>query len=215
MLTFAVGDIHGCYEKLVSILAKCESYAESGRYRLVFLGDYIDRGKDSRAVLELLIELQASRADVVCLAGNHEDLLVRSLEDPLANAEWLNHGGIETLDSYSSTGGMWLLHQHTNWIHSLPQQFDDGLRYFVHAGVDVSKRLCEQSKEDLLWMREPFLSFEGQLERLIVHGHTPAKDGPEMRPHRINLDTGAVYGGSLTAAIFDEEQALPLGFLSA
>jgi len=110
---------------------------------------------------------------------------------------------------------MRLLDQHTRWLSQLPLQFDDGLRFFVHAGVDVSKPLNEQSKEDLLWIREPFLSFEGELERLIVHGHTPVKNGPEVRLNRVNLDTGAVYDRLLTAGIFDHVQRLPIGFLSA
>src|SRR5689334_8831824 len=214
MLTFAVGDIHGCYNKLLAILAKCEAYAGSARYRLIFLGDYIDRGPNSRSVVELLIQLQSTWADVVCLAGNHEQMLVRSIEDPVANAQWLNNGGDETLDSYSEVGGMLLLQNHASLTSRLPHKFDDGLRLFVHAGVDVSKSLDDQSTEDLLWMREPFLSYNGTLDRLIVHGHTPTRDGPEVLAHRINVDTGAVYGGALTAAIFNDIQALPLAFLS-
>ena len=215
MLTFAIGDIHGCHDKLVRILAECETYVGSARHRLVFLGDYIDRGENSRAVLELLIQLESRRGDVICLAGNHEEMLIRSVEDPFANTKWLSNGGVETLESYSEVGGMRLLDQHTRWLSQLPLQFDDGLRFFVHAGVDVSKPLNEQSKEDLLWIREPFLSFEGELERLIVHGHTPVKNGPEVRLNRVNLDTGAVYDRSLTAGIFDHVQRLPIGFLSA
>src|SRR5690349_18765238 len=116
MLTFAIGDIHGCYDKLVRILAKCESYADRLPHRLVFLGDYIDRGKDPKAVLELLIQLQSKSADVICLAGNHEEMFVKGLEDPFANAQWLSNGGVETLNSYSHGGGMRLLHEHSNWV---------------------------------------------------------------------------------------------------
>ena len=218
MLTFAIGDIHGCYDKLVRILAKCEVYAGPQSHRFVFLGDYIDRGEESRAVVDLLMHFQKEPPgdrEVICLAGNHEEMLIRSVDDPFVNAQWLENGGIETLESYSHVGGMRLLEHHARWLSQLPLQFDDGLRLYVHAGVDGSKPLDEQSREDLLWIREPFLSLEGKLERLIVHGHTPLKNGPEVRPNRVNLDTGAVYGRSLTAGIFNHVQPMPLGFLSA
>jgi serine/threonine protein phosphatase 1 len=215
MLTFAIGDVHGCFSRLIELLANCRSYAASRQYRLVFLGDYIDRGPDSRSVVESLIQLQSQQQNVVYLLGNHEELCIRSIDDPVANAQWLNNGGIETLDSYSQTGGMQLLEQHVRWLEQLPLQFDDGMRLFVHAGVDVSKPLGEQSKRELLWMREPFLSFRGKLDRVIVHGHTPVKNGPEVHPNRVNLDTGAVYGGPLTAGIFVDSGALPIGFLTA
>ena len=217
MLTFAIGDIHGHYDKLYRLLVKCKAYAGSAKYRLVFLGDYIDRGEDSRSVLELLKELhqgQSGQMDVICLLGNHEEMLITSFDDPVISREWLKNGGIETLDSYSDVGGMRLLEQHAAWLGGLPIQFDDGLRLFVHAGVNPSTPLDAQTRSDLLWIREPFLSFEGKLDRLIVHGHTPARSGPEVRPHRVNLDTGAVYGGSLTSGIFNCYQAMPLGFLS-
>ena len=99
MLTFAVGDIHGCYEKLVSILAKCESYAGSGLYRLVFLGDYIDRGPSSYDVVELLAARRVQQG-TFCLMGNHETYLLDFLKDPATLADWQRLGGLETLMSY-------------------------------------------------------------------------------------------------------------------
>jgi len=105
---------------------------------------------------------------------------------------------------------------HVDWMRRLPLAHDDGRRLFVHAGVNPEKPLDAQSDDDLLWIREPFLSDDRDLGRLIVHGHTPTLGRrPERRGGRLGLDTGAVYGGPLTAAVFAAEETEPLGFLHA
>ena len=107
--------------------------------------------------------------------------------------------------------------KHLAWLNALPFCHDDGLRFFVHAGIDLTVPLAAQAPEVMVWMREPFLSECDAVDcgRFVVHGHTPLPGGtPDLRRRRVNLDTAAVMGGPLTAAVFDHTQAPPLGFLT-
>jgi serine/threonine protein phosphatase 1 len=214
MLTFAIGDIHGCLDKLTALLGRCRHYAQGRPSRFVFVGDYIDRGPDSRGVVEALITLQAEQPGTVCLRGNHEAIML----DALSTGDlllWLVNGAGETLASYGIEHPNALPRRHVDWIANLPLWFDDGRRFFVHAGIDPNVPLDRQSERDLLWIREPFLVSARDYGRLIVHGHTPLRSGmPELRPNRLNIDTAAVYGGPLSAAVFDEETVPPFAFLS-
>ena len=129
---------------------------------------------------------------------------------------WLAQGGLATLKSYGVAEPRELPRAHVDWLRALPLRYDDGRRFFVHAGVNPATPLETQDDFDLLWIREPFLSHRGDYGRLIVHGHTPLVDGvPDLRGNRLNLDTGAVFGGPLTAAVFDDAQTEPIGFLQA
>jgi serine/threonine protein phosphatase 1 len=104
---------------------------------------------------------------------------------------------------------------HIDWIAARPLSFDDGRRLFVHAGINPSAPLDRQVEPDLLWIREPFLSSRRDYGRLIVHGHTPLTTGvPDLRVNRLNIDTAAVFGGPLTAAVFDDQRTEPIGFLT-
>ena len=217
-LTFAVGDIHGCLDKLERVVAACEAYAGGRPSRFVFLGDYIDRGPDSRGVVEFLMrrQLAAQPGTVVCLRGNHEQLALDAHADERAMPDWLRNSAADTLSSYGRTDGR-MSPAHLVWLAALPLCHDDGLRFFVHAGVDLTVPLNAQEADVMLWMREPFLSRSDEVDcgRFIVHGHTPQKSGaPDLRKHRLNLDTAAVLGGPLTAAAFDDVSAEPLGFVT-
>jgi serine/threonine protein phosphatase 1 len=214
--TYALSDIHGCLNKLVGLVARCRSDSRDNAARFVFLGDYIDRGPDSRGVIEYLIDLQRREpADVVCLCGNHEDLALAAIDDPDEIDQWVvANGGDKTLRSYGVTMPPELPATHVAWMRALPTHHDDGRRFFVHAGVDPSRPLDRQDRHDLLWMREPFLSDPHDYGRFIVHGHTPQRSGqPDLRTNRVNIDTAAVAGGPLTAAIFDDSASAPIGFL--
>jgi serine/threonine protein phosphatase 1 len=213
-LTIALGDIHGCNEMLDRLLERCFRHAGERPLRLVFLGDYIDRGPDSRGVVEKLIELQQRMSGrVICLRGNHEALLLEALDGNMG--QWLLNGGDTTLSSYRVRHVDALPREHLAWFKTLRNSFDDGLRFFVHAGVDPDRALDDQRDQDLVWIREPFLSRECDYGRLIVHGHTPLRSGrPDLRRCRLNIDTAAVYGGCLTAAVFAGEHAAPVAFLS-
>jgi serine/threonine protein phosphatase 1 len=216
-LTFAIGDIHGCLDKLERLLAACEAHAGGRPARFVFLGDYIDRGPDSRGVVELLMRRQqAQPGTIVCLRGNHEQMAIMAHADARAMPLWLQNSGASTQRNYRRTGGR-IEDTHLAWLAALPFCHDDGLRFFVHAGIDLSVPLNKQPGEVMIWMREPFLSDcdKVDLGRLIVHGHTPLRDGrPDLRRRRLNLDTAAVLGGPLTAAAFDDSRPEPLGFLT-
>jgi serine/threonine protein phosphatase 1 len=214
--TYALSDIHGCLDKLERLVARCLTDAKAEPARFAFLGDYIDRGPDSRGVLDFLIDLQGRRPGaVVCLCGNHEDMAINAYDDPNEIDQWVvSNGGDKALLSYGVTAPSQLPARHVDWMRALPTHHDDGRRFFVHAGIDPSRQLDRQDRYDLLWMREPFLSDPRDHGRFIVHGHTPLKDGrPDLRANRVNIDTAAVLGGPLTAAIFDDSTAAPIGFL--
>ena len=217
LITYAIGDVHGCLDKMLRLLELCDRHRGARPARYVFLGDYVDRGPDSCDTVAMLIELQRGKPDdVICLCGNHEVMMLNAI---ISNGQdrlmWLAQGGSETLDSYGVESTDELPVGHYNWIGALPLWFDDGLRFFVHAGVNPAVELSRQVAEDLLWIREPFLSSEQDHGRLVVHGHTRLRGAvPDFRANRLNLDTGAVYGGPLTAAVFDNDQRGPIAFLN-
>jgi serine/threonine protein phosphatase 1 len=186
---------------------RCQSDAED-QIKFIFLGDYIDRGPDSRAVVEYLIELQSRMmTQVICLLGNHEDLALEALHGSLNEEQWLFNGGGATLRSYGITAAAEMPDEHIAWMRSLPYS-----RFFVHAGINPSRPLDAQDDRDLIWIREPFLSNNKDYGRLIVHGHTPVR-AVEVRPNRVNIDTGAVLGGPLTAAAFNDLMTRPTKLL--
>jgi len=216
-LLYAIGDIHGSLQKFCALMRLCERHADGRPATFIFLGDYIDRGPDSRGVIEALIDLQSRRPDrVIALKGNHEAVAVEVVDGETDPEAWLREGGTATLQSYHVDDARDLPPAHVAWLRALPLCYDDGERFFVHAGIDPDKPLGAQSDHDLIWIREPFLSDARDHGRLIVHGHTPQRDGlPDFRGNRLNLDTGAVFGRALTAAAFGNRRRDPLGYLQA
>jgi serine/threonine protein phosphatase 1 len=216
-LTYAVGDIHGSLDKLKGLIAACCKHADGRDMSLVFLGDYIDRGWQSAGVVRFLMSLELETPErIIALKGNHEAWALSVLDDSTALSVWLRNGGGATLSSYGVNDVGDLPRAHLNWMRALRLSYDDGRRFFVHAGVNPALPLDAQKEEDMLWIREPFLTDDREYGRLIVHGHTPLVAGvPELCGNRLNLDTAAVFGGPLTAAVFDDTQTKPLGFLQA
>lgn len=214
-LMFAVGDIHGSLRKLGSLIERCERLADGQPMTFVFLGDYIDRGPQSAGVVSCVLDLQARMPDrVVALKGNHEAMMLGVLDGNTPADYWLAQGGAETLQSYGVAGVDELPDAHVDWVRSLRLSHDDGRRFFVHAGIDPERPLDAQQDTDLFWIREPFLSDRRDHGRLIVHGHTPVTTRkPDLRANRLNIDTGAVFGGPLTAAVFGDKQVKPLTFV--
>jgi serine/threonine protein phosphatase 1 len=215
ILTYAIGDIHGSYSKLANLLRYCIDHCGDNYAHFVFLGDYVDRGKRSREVVTLLIETQARwPSQVVCLMGNHEDMLLgaASRED---EAMWLYNGGDATLASYGVRSADEIPAEHLTWFENLPTATSDEKRFFVHAGIMPGIPFTQQRKDVLLWIREPFLSDVSDHGLYIVHGHTPTGTRePELRANRLNLDTLAWCGNPLMAAVFDERRVGPLAFIA-
>ena len=219
-LIYAVGDVHGRYDLLKQLIALIlEDWTARARDRrplLLFCGDYVDRGPDPAAVIEALIWLQ-QRSDIqACfLKGNHEAALMRFLDNPPDCGAWLRFGGGQTLQSYGVAPpspddpaacfrARDLLLQrmpssHLRFLERLELMLVIGDYAFVHAGVQPGVDLRGQKEEDLLWIRQEFLSDEGPFEKIIVHGHSWTDHRPQILPHRIGLDTGAFATGVLTA----------------
>lgn len=220
---YAIGDVHGCAAQLGALHAQIAADARARPAEevvLVHLGDYVDRGEDSAGVLERLLgPPPVPGAEVVNLLGNHEVMMLDAC-DPRSPAGampfWLENGGAETLASYRTSAEdpvPWeaIPRAHLNLLRGCALRWSAGDYLFVHAGVRPGVPLDRQDPFDLLWIREPFLSFEGDLPQIVVHGHTPAA-APTVRPHRIGIDTGACFGGALTCLVLEGQR---LRFLEA
>jgi serine/threonine protein phosphatase 1 len=212
---YAIGDIHGRADLLQSLLTVIDADLRRSRPRRaihVFLGDYVDRGPDSRAVLDLLIHRMWTH-ETVCLKGNHEVFMLDVLKDPAKLNDWRKYGGLLTLASYGVTPTMTptaeeqvelieklrdaVPEEHLTFMENLPSSFTCGDFFFVHAGVRPGVPLDQQRDQDLFWIRDEFLQSNEGFGKYIVHGHTPVK-APDIRPNRINIDTGAYATGNLT-----------------
>ncbi|MET4071099.1 serine/threonine protein phosphatase 1 [Bradyrhizobium sp. S3.2.6] len=220
IITFAIGDVHGCFDKLVRLLEACDMIKGGRHARFVFIGDYVDRGPDARKVLDVLIDRQERGTDhVVCLRGNHDDMLLRAAARERTDADlvnWWANGGEQTLDSYGVGDPCELPKEHLAWIDALPLTFTDRGRLFVHAGIRPGVPVPDQTEDDVLWIREPFLSSRASHGAFVVHGHTPTESGlPDLRPNRLNIDTGACFGRALTAASFTADRLLPTHFIDS
>jgi len=199
-MLYAVGDIHGCAQELELLLAKIAPKSED---TVVFLGDYIDRGPDSKGVIDTILQLK-KKCNVIALKGNHEALFLDFLEAPhsIGAGLFILNGGSATLASYAGPGGTFEIPEsHIKFLYGLKLSHETDQFYFVHAGVPLKALSAIDQKDDeqeLLWSRQPFLSSDFKWEKRVVHGHTPVKE-PDVKPNRINIDTGAVYNGFLTA----------------
>ncbi len=213
---YAIGDVHGCLDRLVAlhwaITADLATYPVSESV-LVHLGDYVDRGTDSAGVIWLLTGTVAPPVTRrVDLQGNHEVMMMAALAgDTRAAESWLENGGGTTLESYhippaaapSAWGGLVPL-AHRQWLKTRQLTHQEGGYLFVHAGIRPGRKIYRQSPDDLLWIREPFLSSKDKHPLVVVHGHTPVTV-PVIRPNRIGIDTGAVLGGVLTCLVLEAD----------
>jgi serine/threonine protein phosphatase 1 len=212
---YALGDIHGRSDLLKQMFTVIDADIARnpiGRPIEVFLGDYIDRGPDSAHTLDLLIERSLSR-ETVFLKGNHEAHFLEVLRDPAKLEDWRQFGGLQTLMSYGiqptlnpdaseqadliSALTNVISRDHLRFLRGLKPSFVCGDFFFVHAGVRPGIPLNEQQETDLLWIRNEFLDSDENFGKFIVHGHTPVRE-PDIRPNRINIDTGAYATGNLT-----------------
>ena len=193
--TYVIGDIHGCLDQLKALMAKLSLRKTD---ELLFIGDYIDRGPDSKGVVEYVLELRKQRpGKVTCLMGNHEWMLINYL-DGIDPEVWLANGGQATLESYG--GAENIPQEHLDFFYGLApfRQTDDFL--FVHAGIRPGVPFEEQRTEDMLWIRREFYQHPGRFSPTIVFGHTPLRD-VYNQDDRIGIDTGCVFGGKLTCLV--------------
>jgi len=201
---YAIGDIHGRYDKLIALLDKIDADFESDT--VVFLGDYIDRGPNSFEVVDYLVKLKKRHPNIVFLKGNHEDML----ENYLSGADrmtYLINGGQQTLDSYLSRPRdpeePLIPKEHIAFYKSLLLYYETDQYIFVHAGLKKNVTLEAQKLVDLLWIRGQFIQSKHDFGKLVVFGHTPLPE-PLLQPNKIGIDTGAVYGNKLTCVRLPE-----------
>ncbi len=204
--TFVIGDIHGCHAPLHRLLDRIMPVR--GKDRLVFLGDYVNRGPDSKQVIEELIEVKSSFPDTIFLKGNHEVMLL----DYLAGREqelFCSVGGLATLESYGVGVGdsqqrPWFPEDHRRFLAGLLPCWSDEDFIFVHAGLEPGTHLSQQNPRWLFWAeREKFINTRFNLGKRIVFGHFAHRE-PLIMPDKIGIDCGAVYGGNLTCLVLPE-----------
>lgn len=224
---YAIGDIHGCYRALLQLEHRIRVDVQLHSYvnpLLIYLGDYVDRGPDSRHVIEHLLRSDHNDGiERLALCGNHDDLFLKFLENPMQYSSWLDFGATTTMLSYGvgqsviarRTNDLRRVHEalvdavpasHVSFLKALPSLATHGQSVFVHAGVRPSVILDEQVDEDLLWIREPFLTTGPQLPVTVIHGHS-ANLEPVRGPGRICIDTGCYATGRLTAIRLFEQSA--------
>jgi serine/threonine protein phosphatase 1 len=226
-LVYAIGDVHGRYDLLKSLLGSIESdvvvHAKGRRPVLIMCGDYVDRGPESASVLDALSWLRRKEIfELHLLKGNHEQMLLAFIEAPERMSQWLLRHGAPTLASYGVTASPaytslqltsardelldCMPASHLELLRSLRLMVSLGDYAFVHAGVQPGKSLSAQTEEALLWIREDFLDDPGPFPKVIVHGHSWSNDKPTLLPHRLGIDTGAYRTGVLTAVRLEDRE---------
>ena len=225
---YIIGDVHGmacALRGLLRLIFADKKKADEDMPRearvplsIICLGDMIDRGPDSREVIEIFLTGIPIEVDVLCLRGNHEDLALRFLGrgDEESGRAWLSNGGIATLRSYEVPHELpWqqlrdclseaMPASHRAFLESLPLYYQQAHYVFVHAGLRPGIPLAEQDPHDLLWIRNPFLHQARDDGLVVIHGHTPSSQ-PQVLPWRIGIDTGAFATGKLTCVVLGQKK---------
>jgi Calcineurin-like phosphoesterase len=218
---YVIGDIHGhadLLDAMIEAIARDVAERPVGDALTVTVGDYVDRGPDSRGVIERLAE-NPFATRFIALKGNHEAILAAFLHEPSVAAHWRRLGGLETLHSYgvdvaplmrgrdfdraAASFRAALPQKHAGFLASLRPSLTVGRYFLCHAGVRPGVALDRQHEDDLLWIRDEFLDSNVDFGKIVVHGHTPTEE-PEIRANRINVDTGVYMTGRLTCAVLEE-----------
>jgi serine/threonine protein phosphatase 1 len=221
---YAIGDVHGRADLLEQVFSRIDAHMAAhpvDKPIQVLVGDYIDRGPYSREVLDRLIERSGSNKMVVSLKGNHETFIPEFVRNPSTFQSWSQMGGLATLMSYGVTPSLnpdapaqkelamaldaALPRSHRLFLAGLKSSFSCGGFFFAHAGVRPGIPLAEQREADLLWIRDEFLLHEERFAKIVVHGHTAVR-AVDMRPNRINIDTGAYATGNLSCVIIERNE---------
>lgn len=212
MRLFVVGDIHGCYNELIRLLDKTDNMIEEGD-QYVFLGDYIDRGPNSKQVIDLLIARSKDHPNEhIFIKGNHEDMLINKYPGFFMN------GGYDTIKSYGCSDtesyrfwDEYVPSSHKNFLEDLRTYYKVGRTVCVHAGLDPEKELEEQYEQTMIWSRQT-VGYDGfyKGDLFVVYGHTPVEKKID-RQNQLGIDTGCVFGNKLTCAIIAPEEGISLG----
>lgn len=218
MLVYAIGDVHGCLLSMINLLEKIKDdrlAEETSQATIVFLGDLVDRGPNSKEVLDFLIKFKPPWADLVFLKGNHEEVMLQVLTgDISAMRSWFSFGGKACARNYgvdnfgqidmNPDAIMVALQrsvpqQHLRFMEGFKDSWQCGDYLFVHAGIRPKVEIEKQTPHDMRWIRGKFLEYKKRHPVMVVHGHTVTEDGPEHHSNRIAIDTGAHKGRPLTA----------------
>ncbi len=197
-MIYAIGDIHGCLDPLRGLMDQLRLSEED---ELVFVGDYVDRGPDSKGVIDYLLTL---RGRYTFLMGNHERMFLDFLQGK-DRFLFLYNGGAATLESYGGLGR--IPAAHLDFLNRLHLYYETEEHLFVHAGIRPGIPLQEQDPKDLLWIREEFYAYPGRYPKTVVFGHTPMRE-VLMEEDRIGIDTACVYGNKLTCLILPSRQVI-------
>lgn len=220
---YAIGDIHGRAGLLETLLGKIKDDLSASSVKktfVVFLGDYIDRGENSKKVIDTILGWKPKGVTKVALKGNHEAMMLAYLNNPALGELWFNNGGNATLLSYGISmdpklplaSRLAAAHKdfknklpesHLRFFNALELNFEVGDYFFVHAGVRANRSLEDQTEEDMLWIRSEFLESRKRFEKIIVHGHSIHWE-PAVTHRHISVDTGAYVTGRLTAVVLEE-----------
>ena len=220
MRLYAIGDVHGRHDLLAAMHRRIESeleYAPASDWRIIHLGDYVDRGPDSKSVIDFLIEARKRDPRNIMLAGNHDIGMLEFLADGEPDGLFMNYGGVQTAQSYGvdllrdahrpdeadaiARGHVALVkampRSHVDFLQSLTFSVGFGDFFFCHAGVRPGVALDHQNPQDLIWIRDAFHDHPGLFSKVIVHGHTPVPEA-EVKANRVNVDTLAWKSGTLS-----------------
>lgn len=210
--TYAIADLHGRFDLLEAAIEAITGHAGGAPGTVITLGDYVDRGPDSRKIIERLMLGLSDGWRLVCLQGNHEDMMLQTLSGKAHPSWWIANGGGATLLSYGASKGQtassafpMVPDNHVAFLEGLPFLFMDEHRIYVHAGVDPTKALHDQTQHDLQWRLYPKGFAEGHGDFHVVHGHEQFEDGPKLFKGRTDLDTFAWATGRLVIGVFDDD----------
>jgi serine/threonine protein phosphatase 1 len=204
-LTYVIPDVHGRYDLFCEGLSDISAHSQGSAGVIVMLGDYVDKGPDSKQVIDRLLSGVADGWNLVALKGNHDAMMAEALRDPSKMAAWIEKGGDAALASYGGDPAA-VPQSHIAWLDQLRLMHVDTHRLYVHAGVDPEIPLGRQNEATLLWKRYP-KGFSGGFGELhVVHGHDNFPEGPLVYEGRTNLDTLAWRTGRLTIGVFDDDR---------
>jgi serine/threonine protein phosphatase 1 len=209
---YVIGDIHGCSETLKALLNKLVPFHDDDT--IIFIGDYIDRGPDSKGVVDIILDLRKRHKRTITLMGNHELMFMNALKG-VDVEEFLQIGGEETFKSYGiPLDSLQDIHtripiEHHVFFQELLLYWEDQENIYVHAGLKPGMHLTQQPMDWLLWARDEFIDLTYDFGKKVIYGHTPF-DKPKTDVNKIGIDTGAVYDGSLTCLVLPDMEFISI-----